>query len=262
MSIAKLFDSIAGSYDRFNHLLSLNIDVLWRRSALRHLPQATHPLDNGRCPKDGGVESDSSIHSEKTVRTRRGVSTDIVAALDVACGTGDFSIELIKSGTASHVTGVDISTGMLEKGKEKVKAKGYEAQIDMQIADCAALPFPDQSFDLVTCAFGVRNFEHRAESLREMHRVLKDGGRLLILEFSQPKHFPVKQLYRFYFKHVMPNVGAWLSGNKAAYNYFYDSVYRFPQGADFMHELQDAGFSCTTQRRMTFGIATAYYSFR
>lgn len=233
MSIAKLFDSIAESYDRFNHLLSLNIDVLWRRSALKHLPSAEETVS--------GVPSGTHV-------------------LDVACGTADFSIELIKSGTATHVTGVDISTGMLKKGEEKVQKAGYADSIELCVADCAKLPYPDESFDLLTSAFGVRNFEQRAQSLKEMQRVLKKGGRLLILEFSTPRHFPVKQLYRLYFKHIMPMVGGWLSGNKAAYNYFFDSVYRFPQGEEFMSELLEAGFTRTKQRRMTFGIATAYYA--
>ena len=181
--------------------------------------------------------------------------------LDVACGTADFSMEIIRHGVR-HVTGIDISEGMLRHGREKVKKAGLEDRIELRFGDCAALDFADGSFDLLTAAFGVRNFEHRKQSLAEMFRVLKPGAALLILEFSTPRHFPVKQLYRFYFKYVMPVVGGWLSGNRDAYTYFYNSVYRFPQGEEFMQELRDAGFADTTQVRMTFGIATAYYARR
>ncbi|HBZ34719.1 MAG TPA: bifunctional demethylmenaquinone methyltransferase/2-methoxy-6-polyprenyl-1,4-benzoquinol methylase, partial [Bacteroidales bacterium] len=169
LSIAGLFDSIADNYDRFNHLSSLNIDRLWRRKALRQLV----------------------IHG------------DNVTALDVACGTADLSIELVRQGVG-HVVGVDISEGMLRNGRDKVVKADLEERINLEIADCARLPYADETFDIVTAAFGVRNFEKRKESLKEMCRVMKRGGQLMILEFSKPSYFPVKQLYNFYFKRIMP----------------------------------------------------------
>ncbi len=227
MSIAGLFDSIADNYDRFNHLSSLNIDRLWRRKALRQLV----------------------IHG------------DNVTALDVACGTADLSIELVRQGVG-HVVGVDISEGMLRNGRDKVVKADLEERINLEIADCARLPYADETFDIVTAAFGVRNFEKRKEGLKEMCRVMKRGGQLMILEFSKPSYFPVKQLYNFYFKRIMPIIGRLMTGNQGAYNYFYDSVQRFPQGEEFMAELREAGFAATCQKRMTLGIATAYYALK
>lgn len=221
--IANLFNSIAGDYDRLNHLLSLNIDKLWRRRSLKnHL------------------------------------STSMEHVLDVACGTGDFSIQLVKMG-AKRVTGADVSEGMMAEGRKKVEALGLNDRIALEYGDCADMKYDDNTFDLCTCAFGVRNFAERAKGLREMNRVLKPGAEVLILEFSQPAHFPMKQLYRFYFKKILPTVGGWISGNKAAYEYLPNSVYAFPQGEEFMNELRAAGFTNVHQRRFTFGIATVYY---
>lgn len=218
-----MFDRIAGSYDRLNHLLSANIDKSWRRKALRgHVGPRT------------------------------------VQALDVACGTGDFAIELVRQGVA-QVVGVDISEGMLDRGRRKIEARGLERCISLQSGDCAALGFADGRFDLATVAFGVRNFEAREASLRELLRVLRPGGELIILEFSTPRRFPVKQLYRFYFTHVLPTVGGWISGDKGAYTYLPRSVYAFPQDRAFLDELARAGFTRLHQRRLSLGIASIYY---
>ena len=223
MGIANLFDSIAAHYDTLNHVFSFNIDRCWRRRALRgHISAETQHV------------------------------------LDVACGTADFAIESVHN-NAQHVTGIDISNGMLQAGRNKVQKVGLTKQITLIQADCTALPFTNDTFDAVTVAFGVRNFEERAKSLREMYRVLKSGAEVIVMEFSTPRHFPMKQLYRLYFKHIMPWIGGWWSGNKAAWQYLPQSVYNFPQGEAFLRELANAGFVQLHSRRMTCGIATVYY---
>jgi len=221
--IASLFNSIAPTYDKLNHLLSLNIDKYWRSKSLK----------------------DCCLKWEKV--------------LDVACGTADFTLQIAQTGVP-EVVGIDLSEAMVEIGKEKVKNANFQAKVHLMKGDCAALPFPENSFDAVTVAFGVRNFAQRARSINEMRRVLKPNGDLVILEFSTPKYFPIKQLYRFYFKRWLPFVGGIISGDKAAYHYLPESVYAFPQGEAFMQELCEAGLQNVKQRRMTFGIATVYYA--
>lgn len=222
--IASLFNSIAPSYDKLNHLLSLNIDKYWRSKSLKEC----HVTEWNR-------------------------------VLDVACGTADFSLQVARKG-AAEVVGVDVSEMMVKLGKEKVEKANLQEKVHLMMGDCASLPFPENSFDAVTVAFGVRNFAQRANSLQEIQRVLKPDGELVVLEFSTPKHFPIKQLYRFYFKRWLPFVGGLISGDKAAYRYLPESVYAFPQGEAFMQELNAAGLREPRQRRMTFGVATAYYA--
>lgn len=222
--IASLFNSIAPSYDKLNHLLSLNIDKYWRSKSLK------------------------DCHVAKWKRV-----------LDVACGTADFSLQVARKG-AAEVVGVDVSEMMVKLGKEKVEKANLQEKVHLMMGDCASLPFPENSFDAVTVAFGVRNFAQRANSLQEIQRVLKPDGELVVLEFSTPKHFPIKQLYQFYFKRWLPFVGGLISGDKAAYRYLPESVYAFPQGEAFMQELNAAGLREPRQRRMTFGVATAYYA--
>ncbi len=221
---ADLFDSIAQSYDKFNHLLSLGIDVTWRRRAIRQL---------------GNLQT-SSI-------------------LDMACGTCDFAIEMAHRG-AQDIIGCDISDGMLTIGQQKIEQQNLTDIISLQNADCRHLPFDDASFDIITCAYGVRNFEHCAECLQEMCRVLKKDGKLLVLEFAMPQMPVVKQIYNFYFRRIMPRVGSSLSGDKAPYDYFYNSVRNFPQRQEFMNELQEAGFKPCDYKIMTLGISIAYYA--
>lgn len=222
--IASLFNSIAPSYDKLNHLLSLNIDKYWRSKSLKE------------------------CHVTEWERV-----------LDVACGTADFSLQIARKG-AAEVVGVDVSEMMVKFGTEKVEKENLQGKVHLMMGDCASLPFPENSFDAVTVAFGVRNFAQRATSLQEIQRVLKPDGELVILEFSTPKHFPIKQLYQFYFKRWLPFVGGLISGDKAAYRYLPESVYAFPQGEAFMQELNAAGLRDPRQRRMTFGVATAYYA--
>ena len=221
--VARMFDGIAHRYDFLNHFFSLGIDVLWRKACIRILRK----------------ESPQRM-------------------LDVATGTADFAIEAVRMGLDVHVSGVDISAGMLEVGREKVAARGWSDRIDLIQGDSVALPFENGHFDCFTVAFGVRNFEDLQGGLRDMLRVLKPGGLGLVLEFSKPKHFPIKQVFGLYFKHIMPTVGRWVSKDPAAYTYLPESVQAFPEGEDFLTQLKDAGFVDVKAQTLTGGIATIY----
>ena len=225
-AVQGIFNDIAPSYDRLNHFLSLNIDKKWRRKAIRCL----QGNDKGKL-------------------------------LDVACGTGDFSIAASQAGV-SRIIGIDISEKMLEIGRKKVEAAGLAAKIDLRYGDSERMEFADETFDAVTVAFGVRNFEHLEIGLKEMYRVLKQEGKVVILEFSMPRYFPMRQLYRFYFRHILPLVGGWISGNKGAFVYLPESVSRFPQGNDFLQILSVCGFKRTFQKRLTFGVASLYVGYK
>lgn len=220
--VQEMFNGIAPKYDLLNHLLSLGIDKAWRRKAMREL--------------------------ERGAKDR---------VLDVACGTGDFSIEALRHGVR-QVVGVDISENMLAVAREKARDKGLEEQLEFLYGDSEQLTFPDENFDAVTVAFGVRNFEHLERGLREMCRVLRPGGHVVILEFSTPDRFPMKQLYRFYFKHILPRVGGLVSGDRGAYEYLPASVFAFPQGDRFLDIMRACGFRDVRRRPLTFGIATLY----
>lgn len=221
--IATMFDSISPKYDALNHLLSLNIDKVWRKKTAKAVAK-THPQ----------------------------------TLLDLATGTADLAILLAKHNPQTHTIGIDISEKMLEIGKEKVAKNNLENQIKLRLGDAASLPFDDNTFDAVTVAFGVRNFENLDEGLSEIHRVLKPGGQVFILEFSMPERFPVKQLYRFYFKHILPHIGGWVSKNQNAYAYLPASVERFPKPKDFIHLLSQHGLREGTIRHLSFGIAVLY----
>ncbi len=220
--VKDIFNDIAPKYDLLNHLLSLNIDKGWRKKAMKHIGEN----QKGRL-------------------------------LDVACGTGDFSIAAYHSGV-DRVTGIDISANMVEVGRKKIRELGLDNHIDLQLGDSERINFDAGTFDVVTVAFGVRNFEHLERGLKEMCRVLKPGGKVIILEFSMPVHFPMKQLYRFYFRHVLPVVGGWISGNKGAYTYLPESVMKFPQGEVFLKILTHCGFRNAIQQKLSAGIASIY----
>lgn len=222
-AIATMFDRISPKYDALNHFLSLNIDKLWRRKTAKAVA-ASHPK----------------------------------AILDLATGTADLAIALAKRNPQAHIIGLDISEKMLDIGKAKIARYGYEKQIELQLGDAAALPFEDNTFDAVTVAFGVRNFENLSQGLTEIHRVLKPGGQVFILEFSMPERFPVKQLYRFYFKHILPCIGGWVSKDASAYAYLPASVERFPKPEAFLSLMSQHGLNEGTKKSLTFGIATLY----
>ena len=220
--VARMFDSISGRYDFLNHLLSFGIDKGWRRKLIRE------------------AQSLAPQH-----------------VLDIATGTGDLAIALRKTG-AQEIIGLDISNGMLEVGREKVKRAGLDALVDLQYGDSEAIPFEDERFQLVTAAFGVRNFEHLDQGLNEMSRVLSRGGKMMILEFSQPESAPFKQLYGFYSKYILPTIGKWVSRDASAYAYLPESVEAFPYGEAFLQRLRSAGLRNARAIPLTFGVASLY----
>lgn len=222
--VANMFDNISPRYDLLNHLLSLGIDVLWRKEAIRMLKaRKPHPQ----------------------------------YLLDVATGTGDFALEALVL-APDKITGVDISAGMLEVGREKIKKQGLENRIEMIQGDSENLPFGDNMFDAVIVAFGVRNFEDLKKGLKEMNRVLKPGGVITVLEFSRMRTFPLKQLFNFYFKHILPRIGKMVSKDQSAYTYLPESVQAFPDGTDFLKILEETGYTHTEWKSLTFGVSAIY----
>lgn len=220
--VAEMFDSISGKYDFLNHFLSLGIDIRWRKKAIKMLKDLN--------PKQ---------------------------ILDIATGTGDFAIEALKL-NPDKVIGVDISEGMLNVGRKKMKKRGYSEIIDMQSGDSENLHFEDNKFDAVIVAFGVRNFENLEKGLAEMNRVLRPGGRAVILEFSKPTIFPFKQLYNFYFRWILPKIGKIVSKDNAAYTYLPESVKEFPYGNEFIGILEKTGYKNTKCKPLTLGISSIY----
>lgn len=220
--VAEMFNNISKRYDLLNHLLSMNIDKGWRKKVVRMIAADKPEL-----------------------------------VLDVATGTADLAIALAK-GTGAQITGADISEGMLEVGREKVEKRGLTPKIVLELGDSENLPYPDNTFDAITVSFGVRNFQNLQNGLKDMMRVLKPGGQLVVLEFSQPQKFPFKQLYWFYFKAILPTVGRLVSKDPRAYTYLPESVAAFPYGNAFMKELERAGMQPISARPVTFGIATIY----
>jgi demethylmenaquinone methyltransferase / 2-methoxy-6-polyprenyl-1,4-benzoquinol methylase len=220
--VAEMFDNVSHRYDFLNHFLSAGIDFYWRKRAVKILAQ-TNPQ----------------------------------TLLDVATGTADFAIEAL-SIKPKKIIGVDISEGMLAKGREKIKKRGLESVIELRTGDSEALPFENNTFDAVMASFGVRNFENLQAGLTDMCRVLKTGGRCVVLEFSKPKTTPFKQLYQFYFRYILPAVGRLVSKDASAYTYLPESVQAFPDGEDFLDIYKKAGFSHTQCIPLTFGICSIY----
>ena len=220
--IAAMFNSISGKYDFLNHFLSLGIDILWRKRAVRLLKK----------------------HQPKLI-------------LDIATGTGDFAIEAL-SLNPEKIIGVDISEGMLSVGREKLIKKNLTDKIELLSGDSEVLPFEDNFFDAVIVSFGVRNFENLEKGLSDMLRVLKPEGKVVILEFSKPKSFPFKQIYQFYFQWILPKIGKLISKNHAAYTYLPDSVKAFPDGDDFLNILNKIGFQKNQCTPLTLGISSIY----
>lgn len=219
--VERMFDSISPKYDLLNRVFSLGIDQGWRRKVMRLVAQ--EPVEN---------------------------------LLDVATGTADLAI--LASKNVHHVIGVDISEGMLAHGRTKVAKRGLQERVVLQRADSIDLPFADATFDAVTVAFGVRNFEELEKGIAEMRRVLKPTGRLFVLEFSKPAHAPMKQLFRFYFHRVMPFFGKLVSKDKAAYTYLPKSVDAFPEGLDFVKIMERVGLRENSAQALTGGIASLY----
>ena len=218
-----MFDNIAGQYDLLNRVLSLGIDKGWRRQMVNIV---------------------NTFHRPKVI--------------DLATGTADVAIDIVKGVRGAHVTGVDLSAKMLEYGREKVEKKSMTDQIRLVKGDCEDLPFQSNSFDIATIAFGIRNFQNPDKGLTEIHRVLKPGGKLIILEFSKPRQIPFKQIYNIYFKYVLPQIGRLSSKDANAYSYLYDSVQAFPDYKAFLDLMKEAGFLNCEYKSLTFGICCIY----
>lgn len=224
--VADMFNNIASNYDFLNHFLSMGIDKGWRKKAIKEVAEIK--------PKQ---------------------------ILDVATGTGDLAIAAVKI-SPEQIIGVDISDGMLEVGRQKVVQKDLTKIISLRNGDSENLPFDTGNFDAVMCAYGVRNFENLEAGLKEMNRVLRPGGKVVILEFSHPKAFPVKQLYQFYFRFILPTLGKIVSKHSRAYTYLPESVMAFPEGKVFCETLHRCGFKQAKARPLTFGITTLYTAYK
>ena len=220
--VTQMFDTISENYDGLNRVISFGFDINWRKKVVR-MVSASKPNN----------------------------------ILDIATGTGDLAIHMVTTG-AKKITGLDISKGMLEVGRQKVAGKKLSDTIDMVVGDSENLPFEDHTFDVVTVAFGVRNFESLEKGLSEILRVLKKGGKLVILETSVPRKTPFKQGYRLYTGTIMPLIGKIFSRDKSAYRYLSESASVFPCGEDFNNILRKIGFISVEDHPQTFGVATIY----
>ena len=221
--VKQMFDSIAPAYDFMNRAMTLGIDIWWRKLAVKRL---------------------------KRLRPSR--------ILDVATGTGDFAIQLNDSLQPQHITGIDLSEGMLAEARRKVKKKGLEDVITFKQDDCMALHMDDATVDAVTVAFGVRNFEHLQQGYQEMARVLKPGGMLCVLELSTPTNPLIRWFYDLYTLHIIPWLGSLKSGEKSAYRYLPESIAAVPQGDDMLQLMRNAGLENATFKRLTLGVCTIY----
>lgn len=219
----KIFNEIASTYDFLNHTLSLGIDIYWRNKLIKHLPN---------------IES--------------------INALDLATGTGDVALTLVRDQRIKKVTGIDLSKGMIDVGVEKVKKKGLDKKIFLMLGDGVNIPAADNSFNLTTISFGIRNFSDPQKSLHDVHRVLKNDGRLMVMEFAIPKNPIFRAIYFFYFRHLLPTIGNLVSKHKDAYTYLNKSVEDFPYGDDFLKMMDNAGFKNLKKHNLTFGIAMLY----
>ncbi|HWB92448.1 MAG TPA: bifunctional demethylmenaquinone methyltransferase/2-methoxy-6-polyprenyl-1,4-benzoquinol methylase UbiE [Puia sp.] len=235
--VAEMFDKIAFRYDFLNRFLSGGIDLYWRRRAIRELQDIKRFTAVGH-----GIAEDPAP----------------LQILDVATGTGDMAIMMTRHLPGARVTGIDISKGMLDIGIRKIGRLGLADRIALQTGDSEAIGFPDGHFDAITVAFGVRNFENLEKGLREMLRVLRPGGRLVVLEFSQPHTPGVRQVYDLYLRLVAPSVGKMVSSSREAYQYLNDSVKAFPEGAAFVQILDRCGYVHSRMRRLSLGICTLY----
>jgi demethylmenaquinone methyltransferase / 2-methoxy-6-polyprenyl-1,4-benzoquinol methylase len=225
--VTAMFDNIAHKYDFLNGFLSLGIDKYWRKRMLSNLK---------------GLED--------------------IKMLDVATGTADVAIAAAKFDNVKSILGVDISRNMLDIGIAKIKNLNLDRKISLELGDSENLRFEDNSFDVVTVAFGVRNFEDLNKGLSEINRITKQGGKLIVLEFSKPKLFPFKQLYNIYFKYVLPLIGKLTSKDNRAYTYLYESVQSFPDGERFMEELIKTGYTSNSCTSLTLGICSIYVGYK
>jgi demethylmenaquinone methyltransferase/2-methoxy-6-polyprenyl-1,4-benzoquinol methylase len=227
VQVEKMFDNISGKYDFLNHLLSLGIDIKWRKNLISMLAS----------------KKPSSI-------------------LDMATGTADLAIMMAKYIKGANITGLDISSGMLEIGKQKLKDKNLESRINLVHGDSENMPFADSTFEAITAAFGVRNYENLLAGLTEAYRVLKPGGSIYILEFSKPKNSIFRFFYNLYFKFVLPLIGKITSKDPKAYKYLFESVQAFPAYEEFIAIMNKAGFESNNYKIQSFGICSIYYGIK
>ncbi len=221
--VREMFDAIAPAYDFMNRAMTFGIDRLWRRRAVRLMRDIPHGY-----------------------------------VLDIATGTGDLAILMAERLDGSHVTGVDLSEGMIEIGRRKVAERGLDGRISLTTGDCLALPFPDNTFDCITCAYGVRNFENLAAGYKEMERVLRPGGLLVVLELSTPPSPVVKPFYNLYTRFLIPTVGRMVSKDTRAYSYLPESIAAVPQREEMCRVMRDAGLTDCRYFPLTFGTCTIY----
>ena len=223
-NIEQMFDAVAPTYDSLNHIMSLGVDKSWRRKAVREI-----------------------------------VGDGVSEVLDVACGTGDSAIAIARAlPEGGRVTGIDISDGMMALVADKTAKKGVAGKIMLRKEDGEAMSFADGTFDCVTCSFGIRNFEHKEKGLAEFRRVLRPGGKVVILELSVPQNSFLRRLYDIYFLHILPWIGGLVSGEKAAYRYLPASVHNFPAPDAFVEMLSEAGFSSVRYRTLSLGLCRLY----
>lgn len=223
--VRDMFNNISPRYDFLNRFLSLGIDIYWRNFLIKKLKTYT--------PSN---------------------------VLDLATGTADLAIGIAKE-TSAQVIGLDISDKMIEQGRVKVLKKQLNERISLVVSDGENLPFQGPQFDAITISFGIRNYENMDRGLQEMYRVLNAGGNLYVLEFSMPDRFPIKQLYTFYFKYVLPSIGRLISKDPKAYAYLFESVQHFPYGEAFVKKLKDVGFKHVISTKLSFGIVTLYQAY-
>lgn len=221
--VADMFNNISKTYDFLNHFLSLGIDIIWRKKAINELKKDQPKL-----------------------------------ILDVATGTGDFAFEALSILKPEKIIGVDIAQGMLDIAQQKINKRNFNNRFEVKLGDSERLPFGDDVFDAVTVAYGVRNFENLELGLADIQRVLKPGGKAVVLEFSKPKVFPVKQLYTLYFNYITPGIGKLFSKDARAYTYLPESVAAFPDGKTFTALMDKVGFKDTKCRPLAFGICSIY----
>ena len=225
--IASMFDDIAPTYDKLNHILSLNVDKSWRRKAVKRLKKSLANVSN---PK----------------------------ILDVACGTADSTIQIAKSIENAEISGIDISDGMLKIGEEKVEQQGLSDRISFSKSPAENIDFQDNTFDAVFVAFGVRNFSDRMKGLGEIMRVLKPNGTLMVLELSEPQNVIVRWCYNLYFKNILPFIGKRVSGNAGAYRYLQQTVEKFPMPKEFMKMLKTIGYQDVKHKALSCGLCRIY----
>ncbi|MGE0077277.1 MAG: bifunctional demethylmenaquinone methyltransferase/2-methoxy-6-polyprenyl-1,4-benzoquinol methylase UbiE [Bacteroidales bacterium] len=226
-NVEAMFNSIASNYDFLNHFLSLGIDKLWRKRLVSRLAKSN--------PRK---------------------------VLDIATGTGDLAIQLAKRHKVTSIVGVDISENMLRIGRDKIEKRQLDSCIQLMQANSLNLPFSNDEFDAAMVAFGVRNFEDLPKGIAEIYRVLKTGSCFYVLEFSMPSKFPIANLYRFYFRRILPFIGRIVSGSKSAYTYLPESVLSFPEKERFVEIMSSIGFRNCTYKQLTFGVASIYVGYK